>query len=266
VGSSVMGIFTRGKDLERARIEKERLERELANRTRRDGERIMIQETEKRRLEYELAERTRRDEERIRADSIREYEEERLREKERRKREEERRQHEMELAAIRDRENARLEEERQKQLLEDQAIRDAKDRRNAKLKKMKEASPETLQDLRALIRNRYELDIELWGLRSAREPDRPKVLEKMVVADAIMEDIMTTISTWENQQDGNWDEEEWERVQEIKERLLTGGMRVWEGNPPWADADNAGRGRIGTGKRRLGAGRRRVGAGRVSGS
>lgn len=210
-----MGFLTRKKDLERTRIENERLERELA-------------------------ERTRRDEERIRAAALREIEEKRLKE-------EERSRHAMELAWIRDRENARIAEERRKQLLEDQAIQDAKDKRNAKLKKMKEASPETLRDLRELIRNRYQMDVEIWGLRSARKPDRPKVLEKMVVADAIMEEILTTISTWENQQDGNWTDEEWDRVQEIKERLQSDGKRVWEGNPPWADAGIAGKGRVGAG-------------------
>jgi hypothetical protein len=178
---------------------------------------------EKERLERELAERTRRDEER-------------------------RWWHAMEIADIRDREDARIAEELKKQLLEDRAIQDAKDKRNAKLKKMKESSPETLRDLRELIRNRYQMDVEIWGLRSARKPDRPKVLEKMVVADAIMEEILTTISTWENQQDGNWTDEEWERVQEIKERLQSDGKRVWEGNPPWADAGNAGKGRVGAGR------------------
>ena len=211
-----MGFLTRKKDLERTLIEKERLERELA-------------------------ERTRRDKERIRVAAIRKIEEERLME-------EERRRHAKELADIRDRENARIAEERKKQLLEDQAIQDAKNKRNAKLKKMRESSPETLRDLRELIRNRYQMDVEIWGLRSARKPDRPKVLEKMVVADAIMEEILTTISTWENQQDGNWTDEEWDRVQEIKERLQSDGKRVWEGNPPWADAANAGKGRVGAGR------------------
>lgn len=211
-----MGFLTRKKELERTRIEKERLERELA-------------------------ERTRRDEERSRFAIIREIEEERLRE-------EERTRHAQELADIRDREKARIAEERKKQLLEDKAIQDAKGRRNAKLKKMKESSPETLRDLRELIRNRYQMDVEIWGLRSARKPDRPMVLQKMVVADAIMEEILTTISTWGSQRDGNWTDEEWDRVQEIKERLQSDGKRVWEGNPPWADAGNAGKGRVGAGR------------------
>jgi hypothetical protein len=175
-----MGFFTRKKDLERARIENERLQHELAERTRRDEERIA--------------------------------------------------------------------EERKKQLLEDRAIQDAKDKRNAKLKKMMEASPETLRDLRELIRNRYQMDNEIWGLRSARKPDRPKVLEKMVKADAIMEEILTTINTWENQKDGNWTDEEWDRVQEIKERLQSDGKRVWKDSPPWTDAGNAGKGRVGAGR------------------
>jgi len=207
--SSVMGFLTRKKDLERIRIENERLQRDIA-------------------------ERTRRDEERIRAAAIREAEQSR--------------RHAKELADIRNRENARIVKDREVQLLEDQVIQNAKDKRKAQLKKMKESSPETLRDLRELIRNRYQMDVEIWGLRRARKPDRPKVLEKMVIADAIMEEILTTISTWENQQDGNWNDEEWDRVQEIKERLQKDGKRVWEGNPPWADAGNAGKGRVGAGR------------------
>ncbi|KAN0102783.1 hypothetical protein V8E51_011096 [Hyaloscypha variabilis] len=213
--SSVVGFLTRKKDLERTRLENERLERELA-------------------------ERTRREEERIRAAALRELDEQMLRDKERRR-------HAKELAAIRHRENMRIEKKREKQLLEEQAIQDAKDKRKAKLQKMKESSPETLRDLRELIRNRFQMDVEIWGLRSARKPDRPKVLEKMAIADAIMDEILTTISTWENQKDGNWTNEEWVRVQEIKERLQSDGKRVWEDNPPWMDVGTAGKGRAGVG-------------------
>lgn len=211
-----MGFLTRKKDLEHARVEKERLERELE-----EVKRHVVESMQ--------------------------YEEERNRE-----------------AAVR--ENARIAEERRKQEvedqakqlamykrrrdqeLEDQAIQRAKDERNAKIKKMKESSPETLRDLRELIRKRYQMDVEIWGLRSARKADRPKVLEKMVVADAIMEEIWMTVGTWENQQDGNWTDEEWVQVQEIKARLQSDGKRVWEGNPPWADAGIAGRGRVGAGR------------------
>ena len=211
-----MGFLTRKKDLEHARVEKERLERELE-----EVRRHVVESMQ--------------------------YEEERNRE-----------------AAVR--ENARIAEERRKQEvedqakqlamykrrrdqeLEDQAIQRAKDERNAKIKKMKESSPETLRDLRELIRNRYQMDVEIWSLRSARKADRPKVLEKMVVADAIMEEIWMTVGTWENQQDGNWTDEEWVRVQEIKARLQSDGKRIWEGNPPWADAGIAGRGRVGAGR------------------
>lgn len=46
--------------------------------------------------------------------------------------------------------------------------------------KWKEASPEALRVLRELIRDRYELDVEIWGLRGAKTVDMPIVQRKMV--------------------------------------------------------------------------------------
>jgi hypothetical protein len=222
-----MGFLTRKKDLERARVENERLERELVEVRRHEEERnrdAAVRENARN------AEERRKQELEDQANQLAMYKR--------------RRKQELEDQAI----QRAKDERRRKQELEDQAIQRAKDKRNAKIKKMKESSPETLRDLRELIRNRYQMDVEIWGLRTARKADRPKVLEKMVVADAIMEEIWMTVGTWENQQDGNWTDEEWVRVQEIKARLQSDGKRVWEGNPPWADAGIAGRGRVGAGR------------------
>jgi hypothetical protein len=98
--------------------------------------------------------------------------------------------------------------------------------------KLKLTSPEALRWLRDLIRTRYDLDMEIWSLRRARRPDRPVVEEKMKKADAILTEIYTMVRTWE-ENDKLWTPEEWELAQDIKERILADGKRMWMENPPW---------------------------------
>jgi hypothetical protein len=102
-----------------------------------------------------------------------------------------------------------------------------------RLRKLKQASPETLRTLRELIRNRYELDVKIWGLRGARRPDRPIVEDKMEKADAVMQEILEMVWLWGNNADRTWIAEEWVKVQSIRKRLQEGGRREWAGHPPW---------------------------------
>ncbi|KAF2252502.1 hypothetical protein BU26DRAFT_602870 [Trematosphaeria pertusa] len=106
---------------------------------------------------------------------------------------------------------------------------------NAKMRRLKEASPETLRSLRELIRTRYQLDVEIWNLRGVRRPDRCIAERKMEKADAVMEEILGMVAVWGDNADGLWDEDEWERVKEIRKRLMSEGKREWVGNPPWAE-------------------------------
>jgi hypothetical protein len=66
----------------------------------------------------------------------------------------------------------------------------------ARLRKLQEASPETLRRLRELIRERYELDVQIWARRGARRPDLGIVLDKMDNADATMEEILGMLTLW----------------------------------------------------------------------
>jgi hypothetical protein len=109
-----------------------------------------------------------------------------------------------------------------------------RNREQARLNKMKQTSPETLRDLRELIRERYELDVKIWALRSVRKQDRPIVQNKMDKADAVMEDILLMVDMWGDNSDGRWDSEEWEKVGIIRKKLFEGGHRRWADNPPWA--------------------------------
>ncbi|ORY13861.1 hypothetical protein BCR34DRAFT_253151 [Clohesyomyces aquaticus] len=107
--------------------------------------------------------------------------------------------------------------------------------RAEKHSRIKAASPETLRDLRELIRDKYQLDLEIWELRNARRPDRWIVDVKMEKADAVVSEIMAMVVVWERREDGDWNDDEWERVQEIRERLMSGGIRIWANESIWTE-------------------------------
>lgn len=184
---------------------------------------------ERQRLEYELAEQQRR--ERLERQQLELLHQQRMKE------------------TMQQLENTRLaqqrleKEEKMRQLLELEktAIKENRLRREArqraeKQRKMKQASPETLRSLRELIRDKYRLDVEIWGLRGARKPDRYIVEQKMEKADAVTKEIMAIVGTWEDNRDRSWDQAEWERVQDICRRLKNSGIRNWADKPLWNDA------------------------------
>lgn len=76
---------------------------------------------------------------------------------------------------IRQREDARRRGEEERKRIEINRQAADQKREEDRLIKMKQASPETLRDLREPIRDRFELDIKIWGLRGARRPNRPIV-------------------------------------------------------------------------------------------
>jgi hypothetical protein len=114
--------------------------------------------------------------------------------------------------------------------------REDRERREAEAKaaKMRMVSPETLRDLRELIRTRYELDVEIWSLRKVRRPDRPLVEEKMERADAALAEIINIVQAWDGTEK-SWTPEEWEQAQEIVRRIEMDGKKHWMGNPPWEE-------------------------------
>lgn len=138
------------------------------------------------------------------------------------------------------REEERQSVERWKKRGEEKRLEREARQRQDRQRKIKEASPETLRSLRELIRLKYHLDVEIWSLRGARKPDRWLVVQKMEKADAVLEEIMTIIRMWEHKKDGSWDAAEWERVQDIRRRLQTGGIRIWADSPLWSEARESG--------------------------
>jgi hypothetical protein len=149
---------------------------------------------------------------------------------------------ELEQSEIREAQLRSIDEERKRKHAEKKRIEQArlqrdKAKREERLRKLKEASPDTIRTLRELVRSKYELDVEIWGLRSARKPDHWIVEQKMEKADAIMYEIWHIIAMWDDNSDGAWDEEEWRRVSELRKRLgepgNAPGIKIWAQEPLW---------------------------------
>lgn len=109
---------------------------------------------------------------------------------------------------------------------------EAQRKREIELKRMA-TSPEALQHLRELVRQRYELDMEIWQLRDVRKPDRPEVERRMYRADALLKEIQDIVKSWKMDAEV-WTEGEGKVALEIRDRLLEDGKRIWRRQPPWA--------------------------------
>jgi hypothetical protein len=125
---------------------------------------------------------------------------------------------------------------RRQEIAEREREREDSERREQEEKaaRMRMVSPETLRELRELLRTRYELDIKIWNLRKVRKPDRPVVEEKMERSDAVLGEIMNIVQAWDGSE-SSWTPGEWEQAQEIIRRIEAEGKREWAGNPPWEE-------------------------------
>jgi hypothetical protein len=96
--------------------------------------------------------------------------------------------------------------------------------------------PDEVRALAELIRKRYELDVEIWGLRDSQARDWPKIKDKMRRSDATLLKIRRTIQSWDRR-DIFESDSDWHKFKEIQWRLMAGGKRDWAQNPPWKDKD-----------------------------
>jgi hypothetical protein len=94
-------------------------------------------------------------------------------------------------------------------------------------------TPIEVRDLSVLIRQRYALDVEIWGQRNCRPRDRPILEDKMKRADAALKKINSIIQEWDRRE--VWEtESDWARLKLIRQRLELGGVqKVWANNAPW---------------------------------
>lgn len=89
-----------------------------------------------------------------------------------------------------------------------------------------------LQELRDLIRERYELDMEIYRMRTYTEANRDLVEKRMVKSDEVLQKIRSIVEVWSP---ATFDESgiEWVVAEQVKERLLADGKRIWATDPPW---------------------------------
>jgi hypothetical protein len=97
-----------------------------------------------------------------------------------------------------------------------------------------EVPAEAIRELRELIQQRYQLDLDIWDSRKCGVWDRKYVEQQMVKADAILHKIERILYSWS---DPNlvWSPEDYDKFQEIQFRLLDKGKRRWTVNPPWGE-------------------------------
>lgn len=131
------------------------------------------------------------------------------------------------------RENDQKEKDGRAQQLRDMEAK-IKEQEQRRLERVKLTTPEALHGLRDLIRTKYQMDTYIWSLKAVRRPDRPRVVEMMEKADAVLMEIYTIVETWEAD-DSIWTPEEWRLAQMINDRIMADGKRWWENNPPWND-------------------------------
>jgi hypothetical protein len=134
-------------------------------------------------------------------------------------------------------ERERYEYEQEKRKQELKRVQDLKKLQQKKLEQIRQerlrrTTPEALREVRNLIRTRYELDTLIWSLRGSRIPDRPFVQEKMDKADAVLQQIITMVDSWEKSEKV-WTDEEWILAQRIKAMIDEKGKRWWAEQPPW---------------------------------
>jgi hypothetical protein len=97
-----------------------------------------------------------------------------------------------------------------------------------------EVQPDAIRELRELIQKRYELDLDIWDSRKCGPWDKEFVQRQMVKSDAVLHKIERILSSWEDP-GVVWSPEDFEKVQQIKWRILEGGKRRWTVNPPWGE-------------------------------
>ena len=91
---------------------------------------------------------------------------------------------------------------------------------------------EELRNLRELLRQRYTLDLEIWGLRKVGTYNRPIVEDKMKKADALLVRIRALVLSMDHRDHFRTDAE-YSKFTDVKMRVLASGKREWMRNPPW---------------------------------
>jgi hypothetical protein len=98
--------------------------------------------------------------------------------------------------------------------------------------KGEKVTSEELRTLRELMRQRYALDLEIWSLRKVGNHNKCIVEDKMKRADALLARIRALVLSMDNRNYFNT-ATEYQKLTEVKFRVLADGKREWMRNPPW---------------------------------
>lgn len=95
---------------------------------------------------------------------------------------------------------------------------------------------EELNDLADMVRQRYQLDIQIHSERFLRPRDRDITQAKIRKADALLCKIQRTVISWDKPEYFEHGTGDYEAFQEVAERVLKPGKRDWLNEPPWSNA------------------------------
>jgi len=99
---------------------------------------------------------------------------------------------------------------------------------------------EQIRELRGLIRYRYALDVRIWSIgRQAKWYQRDTVEADMRRADAALETIKRTLDAW-NRREYFETTAAYEKLREVRDRILEAEMRDWLADPPWSREEGGG--------------------------
>ena len=113
------------------------------------------------------------------------------------------------------------------------------------LERRRNASADNVRRLRALIRERYALDLYVWEKRNVPKASRKRIEPSCKKADTILQEIYFIVNDWD---EDLFDEQEWQVVKRIKAGLFTRPMEngesgepaIWGDLAPWDRRDDAG--------------------------
>lgn len=241
-----MDMFRRGKkERERVELEQRNYEAQLAQQRYDDEQRNRDRAERDAREARQKADEERRHRELVEAQLKQMRDEERRHRSEveaqmRQRQEAEAKVQLMAEADHRRRQQEQAEMERRQREMEEQAMRESmreherQQRERKRVAKLRNTSSESLYQLRDLIRQRYQLDVKIWGMRNVLRGNQKIVINLGKEADAILLQIYNTVEQWDEAAfQGH--PREWQIASQIKEGITNSNPRWWENNPPWAD-------------------------------
>jgi len=99
--------------------------------------------------------------------------------------------------------------------------------------KTRKVTAEEIRELRELVRQRYALDVRIWGLRDVLPATRPAVMRDMIKADALLVRIESLVKNMDKREYFENDRQ-YHMFSDIKNRIQASGKRNWSKNGPWS--------------------------------